>query len=144
MSKQKAVGGFLPGVKKKKGGVFALRRWGSETLILLPHAASTSGSIFFPSTLPRPSGVVVPTQAFSFSSPLPLFTLISSSAMATNSIKLLTGNSHPELANLVADRYASPCSTPDLPPGNCDLSCHYDRSSQRLIVYSILAVSVSS
>jgi ribose-phosphate pyrophosphokinase len=25
--------------------------------------------------------------------------------MATNSIKLLTGNSHPELANLVADRY---------------------------------------
>ena len=27
--------------------------------------------------------------------------------MATNSIKLLTGNSHPELAKLVADRYAS-------------------------------------
>ncbi len=25
--------------------------------------------------------------------------------MATNSIKLLTGNSHPELAKLVADRY---------------------------------------
>lgn len=25
--------------------------------------------------------------------------------MATNSIKLLTGNSHPELAQLVADRY---------------------------------------
>jgi ribose-phosphate pyrophosphokinase len=28
--------------------------------------------------------------------------------MATNSIKLLTGNSHPELANLVAARYALP------------------------------------
>lgn len=28
------------------------------------------------------------------------------SKMATNSIKLLTGNSHPELAKLVADRYA--------------------------------------
>lgn len=27
--------------------------------------------------------------------------------MATNSIKLLTGNSHPELAKLVADRYVS-------------------------------------
>jgi hypothetical protein len=27
--------------------------------------------------------------------------------MSTNSIKLLTGNSHPELANLVADRYVS-------------------------------------
>jgi ribose-phosphate pyrophosphokinase len=26
--------------------------------------------------------------------------------MATNSIKLLTGNSYPELARLVADRYA--------------------------------------
>lgn len=25
--------------------------------------------------------------------------------MATNSIKLLTGNSHPQLAQLVADRY---------------------------------------
>jgi hypothetical protein len=25
--------------------------------------------------------------------------------MATNSIKLLTGNSHPQLAKLVADRY---------------------------------------
>lgn len=28
--------------------------------------------------------------------------------MATNSIKLLTGNSHPQLAKLVADRYAYP------------------------------------
>lgn len=28
--------------------------------------------------------------------------------MSTNSIKLLTGNSHPELANLVADRYVQP------------------------------------
>jgi hypothetical protein len=27
--------------------------------------------------------------------------------MATNSIKLLTGNSHPQLAKLVADRYVS-------------------------------------
>lgn len=28
--------------------------------------------------------------------------------MATNSIKLLTGNSYPQLAQLVADRYVSP------------------------------------
>lgn len=28
--------------------------------------------------------------------------------MATNSIKLLTGNSHPKLAKLVADRYDIP------------------------------------
>lgn len=28
--------------------------------------------------------------------------------MATNSIKLLTGNSHPQLAKLVADRYVWP------------------------------------
>lgn len=30
--------------------------------------------------------------------------------MATNSIKLLTGNSHPQLAKLVADRYVLPHS----------------------------------
>lgn len=35
--------------------------------------------------------------------------------MSTNSIKLLTGNSHPELAKLVADRYV--CSKDLLNPG---------------------------
>lgn len=35
--------------------------------------------------------------------------------MSTNSIKLLTGNSHPELAKLVADRYV--CSKDLLKPG---------------------------
>lgn len=30
--------------------------------------------------------------------------------MATNSIKLLTGNSHPQLAKLVADRYVEKTS----------------------------------
>lgn len=32
--------------------------------------------------------------------------------MATNSIKLLTGNSHPALAKLVADRYSLPVHAP--------------------------------
>ena len=36
--------------------------------------------------------------------------------MATNSIKLLTGNSYPQLAQLVADRYVSPAGkTPSSP-----------------------------
>ena len=33
------------------------------------------------------------------------FSPLLTSTMASNSIKLLTGNSHPELAQLVADRY---------------------------------------
>ena len=41
--------------------------------------------------------------------------------MATNSIKLLTGNSYPELARLVADRYV--CLLPCDAPRGHDLAC---------------------
>jgi hypothetical protein len=40
--------------------------------------------------------------------------------MATNSIKLLTGNSHPQLAKLVAERYA-----PDLSYEVCATASDY-------------------
>lgn len=39
--------------------------------------------------------------------------------MATNSIKLLTGNSHPELAKLVADRSVSACNGISLNKKKC-------------------------
>ena len=37
--------------------------------------------------------------------------------MATNSIKLLTGNSHPELAKLIATRYVTVFALPALEMG---------------------------